>query len=73
MDFLWVYILGIVSAVSIISFIMTFSKDVKLVQKLRLNKKSLMINFSLLVSSSISIGLVIYLFSLLKNQIDLIG
>lgn len=73
MDFLWVYILGSLAIVAVIIFLITFSPDVKLVKKLKLKKTTLWLNFSLLVISGISISLVIFLFILLRNQINLLG
>lgn len=73
MDFLWVYVLGIIAILSVIFFLLTFSRDVYLIKKLKLNRSSLIANFSLLMISCISVGLVVYLFILLKNQINLLG
>lgn len=73
MDYLWVYILAFISIASVSMFILTFSKDLYLTRKLKLKKISLLINFSLLITSLASLSLVIYLFSLLKEQIQFFG
>lgn len=69
MNYLWVYILSSITGISLLCFILTFSKDLYLTKKLKKSKKSLILNFSLLIISFISISLVIYLFVLLKDQI----
>lgn len=69
MNYLWVYILSIISGISLICFILTFSKDLYLTKKLKQSKKRLVLNFSLLGISLASISLVIYLFVLLREQI----
>lgn len=73
MDYLWVYILAAISIVSVGVFIATFSKDLYLTRKLKLNRSSLLLDFSLLVTSLVSLSLVIYLFVLLKEQIQFFG
>lgn len=73
MDYLWVYILGVIALVAVGVFVGTFSKDLYLTRKLRLSKTSLLINFSLLLTSLTSVCLVIYLFSILKEQIQFFG
>lgn len=72
-DYIWVYLLGAVAASSLLFFLGTLSKDIFYVRKLRKNKQELLINFSLLLVSIVSVGLIIYLFILLKDQIKLIG
>lgn len=69
MNYLWVYILSSITGISLLCFILTFSKDLYLTKKLKKSKKSLFLNFSLLIISFVSISLVIYLFVLLKDQI----
>ncbi|MBO0437448.1 hypothetical protein [Vagococcus fluvialis] len=69
MNYLWVYILSSITGISLLCFILTFSKDLYLTKKLKKSKKSLILNFSLLIISFVSISLVIYLFVLLKDQI----
>ncbi|MGM0218748.1 hypothetical protein IGI43_001858 [Enterococcus sp. AZ126] len=72
-DYLWMYILGAISFITLVYFLMSFSRDIFLVRRLKLNKSSLVINFSLLLITLISLILVIYLFVLLKEQIKLLG
>lgn len=72
-DYLWVFILGGVSSVSLIVFIATLSRDIFLVRKLKQKKGNLLINFSLLLITIMSLSMIIYLFNLLKNQLSLLG
>ncbi|WP_242700672.1 hypothetical protein DOK67_0001462 [Enterococcus sp. DIV0212c] len=72
-DYLWIYLLGGVASVSLLFFLITLSKDVFLARKLRKKKLDLFFNFTLLAVSITSISLIIYLFTLLKDQIKLIG
>ncbi|EOL50920.1 hypothetical protein [Enterococcus caccae] len=72
-DYLWIYILGGIASASLIFFLVTLSRDVFLARKLKKKKFDLAVNFSLLVVSIASLGLIIYLFVLLKDQIKLIG
>lgn len=69
--YLWVFILTGVALASLLLFLVSISKDLDLVKKLKRRKSSLMLNFSLLVTSLVSIGFIIYLFLELKRQIDL--
>lgn len=69
--YLWVFILTGVALTSLLLFLVSISKDLDLVKKLKRRKSSLMLNFSLLVTSLVSIGFIIYLFLELKRQIDL--
>ena len=72
-DYLWIYILGGIASASLLFFLVTLSRDVFLVRKLQKKKLDLAFNFSLLAVSITSLGLIIYLFVLLKDQIKLIG
>ncbi|OTN89026.1 hypothetical protein A5819_001518 [Enterococcus sp. 7E2_DIV0204] len=73
MNFLWIYILGGTSILTLLIFLVTFSKDVFLVKRLKKRKRSLWLNGSFLAITFISISLVIYLFILLRDQIQLLG
>ncbi|WYJ86879.1 hypothetical protein A5866_001963 [Enterococcus sp. 12C11_DIV0727] len=73
MNFLWIYILGGTSILTLLIFLVTFSKDVFLVKCLKKRKRSLWLNGSFLAITFISISLVIYLFILLRDQIQLLG
>ncbi|EOH96809.1 hypothetical protein UAW_01767 [Enterococcus haemoperoxidus ATCC BAA-382] len=72
-DYLWIYILGGIASAALLFFLVTLSRDVFLVKKLRKKKLDLVFNCSLLAVSITSLGLIIYLFILLKDQINLIG
>ncbi|WP_086314460.1 hypothetical protein A5821_002031 [Enterococcus sp. 7F3_DIV0205] len=72
-NYLWIYILGVIAASSFFWFIITLSRDIVLVKKLKLAKASFMLNFTLLFISLSSVGLIIYLFTSLKEQIKLLG
>lgn len=67
----WVFILAGISLVALITFLVSISQDLNLVKKLKKRKSSLILNFSMLVTSLVSIGFIIYLFLELKRQIDL--
>ncbi|WP_348921001.1 hypothetical protein [Enterococcus rotai] len=71
-DYLWLFILGGVSIVSLVFFLMTLSRDVFLVKKLRKKKQILGLNFALLFITLTSLGLIAYLFVLLRDQIELL-
>lgn len=73
MDYLWIYFLSGIATVSLIVFLLTFSKDIFYTKKLKLNKSSLVLNCSLLLLSILSISLIIYLFISLREQIGLIN
>lgn len=72
-EYLWVYILGVIAAISFLWFIITLSRDIFLVKKLKLAKVSFTLNFTLLFISLSSVGLIIYLFTSLKEQIKILG
>lgn len=67
----WVFVLAAVALVSLIGFLVSISRDLDLVKKLKKKKSSLIWNFSLLMTSLMSIGFIIYLFLELKRQIDI--
>ncbi|OEG09655.1 hypothetical protein BCR21_15040 [Enterococcus ureasiticus] len=73
MSFLWVYILCGIGVTSIVFFLLTLSRDVFLIKRLKKKKQFLLLNFSFLVFTFISVTLVIYLLVLLKDQIQLLG
>ncbi|GGD00619.1 hypothetical protein [Enterococcus wangshanyuanii] len=72
-EYLWVYILGAVAALSFLAFLLTLSRDIFLVKRLKLAKINFSLNFTLLLISLTSIILIIYLFALLKDQIRILG
>lgn len=67
-DYLWVYVLGAVTIVSVIIFIATLSGSLRSIKKLKLKKSKLSLNISLLLISLSSLGLIIYLFLQLRDQ-----
>ncbi|ALS36958.1 phosphoglycerol transferase MdoB-like AlkP superfamily enzyme [Enterococcus rotai] len=71
-DYLWLFILGGVAIISLVFFLMTLSRDVFLVKKLRKKKQILGLNFALLFITLTSLGLIAYLFVLLRDQIELL-
>ncbi|WP_348921390.1 hypothetical protein [Enterococcus rotai] len=71
-DYLWMLILGAAAIISLFFFLMTLSKDVFLIKKLRKKKSKLILNFSLLFIALTSLGLIAYLFTLLRDQIELL-
>lgn len=70
--YIWLFILGGIAMIALIFFLMTFSKDMFLIKKLKKTKKNLILNFSLIITTLTCLGLVIYLFTLLKEQINLL-
>ena len=71
-DYLWMFILGGISIISLVFFLMSLSRDVFLIKKLRKKKQILVLNFSLLFITLSSLGLIAYLFVLLREQIELL-
>lgn len=71
--YLWVYLLSALAILSLIGFLVSFSKDHLLIKKLKLSKFNYLLNFSLLLMSFLDIGLIIYLFSTLKEQINVLS
>ncbi|MFW7420187.1 hypothetical protein ACODH8_08230 [Vagococcus fluvialis] len=71
-DYLWVFILSIIALFSAGVFLGTISKSSGLVKKLKLPKSSLLLNFVLLIISLVNIGLIVYVFILVKDQISLL-
>ena len=71
-DYLWMFILGGIAIVSLVFFLMTLSRDVFLMKRLRKKKQSLGLNFALLFITLTSLGLIAYLFVLLRDQIELL-
>ena len=71
-DYLWMFILGGIAIMSLVFFLMTLSRDVFLMKRLRKKKQSLGLNFALLFITLTSLGLIAYLFVLLRDQIELL-
>ncbi|WP_242586459.1 hypothetical protein [Candidatus Enterococcus ikei] len=71
-DYLWMFILGGITILSLVLFLMTLSRDVFLIKRLRKKKQSLSLNFALLFITLTSLGLIAYLFVLLRDQIELL-
>nr|WP_238842702.1 hypothetical protein [Vagococcus hydrophili] len=69
--YLWVFILSSIAIISVFFFLLTFNRDLSFCRKLKKDKKQLILNFSLLFISMISTGLIIYLFMILKKQIEI--
>lgn len=73
MNFLWVYLLGGLSLIALMTFLFTLSRDVSLSKQLNKGKWAIGVNLLSFFISLGSIFLMIYLFLLLKEQINLIG
>ena len=71
-DYLWLFVLGGIAILSLLFFLVPLSRDAFLIKKLRKKKQSLVLNFSLLFISLTSLGLIAYLFVLLRDQIELL-
>ncbi|MET3562932.1 hypothetical protein ABID30_002023 [Enterococcus rotai] len=72
MDYLWLFILGGIAILSLLIFLITLSRDTFLMKKLRKKKTNFILNFSLLFTTLTCLGLIVYLFTLLKEQIELL-
>lgn len=72
MKYLWLYILGIGAIISLVIFLLTFSRDVFLIKKLKKNKWEIALNFILFSLSCLFFALSIYLFMSLKEQVGLL-
>lgn len=70
-DYLWVFILSAIALISAGLFLATISKTTMLIKRLKLPKINLVLNFILLLISLLDIGLIIYVFILVKDQINL--
>lgn len=73
MDYIWVYVLGGISAGALMVFLLTISKDITLTRRLKKHKKGLWLNVTVLLVTLTSLSLIIYLFLVLKEQLQLIG
>ncbi|WP_314067975.1 hypothetical protein [uncultured Vagococcus sp.] len=73
MGYFWIYFLAIVCVFSLSVFLMTLSSNVVLVRKLNLPNKSLSVNWLLIIFSLVSLGLLVYLFYLLKVQLGIMA
>ena len=71
-DYLWIFVLGGIAIVSLLIFLMTLARDAFLLKKLRKKKQGLLLNFGLLFITLTSLGLITYLFTLLRDQIELL-
>lgn len=71
-DYLWVFILSGITLISSGAFLGTISKSSVSIKKLKISKLNLIVNYSLLIISLVDIGLIIYLFLLVKEQINLL-
>ena len=71
-DYLWIFILGSVAIFSLLIFLLTLSRDAFLIKKLRKKKTRFILNFSLLFTTLTCLGLIVYLFTLLKEQIEIL-
>jgi hypothetical protein len=71
-DYLWVFILAIISLLAAGIFLGTITQSSMLVNKLKLPKLSLALNFVLLFISLVNIGLIAYVILLVREQIILL-
>lgn len=72
MDYLWMFFLGGIAVLSLVIFLITLSRDTFLVKKLKQKKSVLSVNFSLLLITLSSLGIIVYLFNLLRTQIEIL-
>ncbi|MGX7151275.1 hypothetical protein [Enterococcus ureasiticus] len=71
-NYLWLFILGGIAVTALLFFLLMLSRDAFLIRKVKRKKGPLLVNFSLLVITLSSLGLIVYLFTLLKEQIELL-
>lgn len=71
--YLWVFVLSGVCLLSLVLFLLSITKDVPLIKKLKKKKSVLVLNITLLLISVGSVGLIVNLFLELKRQIDVLG
>lgn len=71
--YLWVFVLTGVALLSLVIFLMSFGKDHFLIKKLKLKKSNYLLNGLLLAITLSDVGLIIYLFMTLKDQIDVLS
>lgn len=69
-DYFWIYILGLISIIATSVFLGTMSKSTLYIKKMKMKKSKLFLDFTLLAASLIDIGLIIYVFILVKEQIS---
>lgn len=72
MDYIWMFFLGGIAILSLMIFLITLSRDTFLVKKLKKKKSVLGMNFGLLLITLSSLGIIVYLFNLLRTQIELL-
>lgn len=71
-NYLWLFLLAGLAVLSLFYFVITLSRDVFLLKKLRKKKRKYILNFSLLVLTLGSLSLIVYLFNILREQIELL-
>lgn len=72
MDYIWLFILGGIAAISLLIFLVTLSRDTFLIKKLKKSNIYFSVNFSLLLVTLGSLGMIVYLFNILREQIELL-
>ncbi|WP_207695944.1 hypothetical protein DOK67_0001098 [Enterococcus sp. DIV0212c] len=72
MQYIWLYILGGACVLLLFLFFLNLATNVSLVKKLNLKRKNLILDGSLLMCSLVSGGLFIYLFLILKDQLNVL-
>ena len=72
-DYLWVFVLTVISLISASVFLLTIGQSTQLIKKLKFSNVRLISNFILLLISLVDMGLIIYVFMLVKTQIDLLS
>ena len=71
--YLWVFVLSGVCLLSLVLFLLSITKDVPLIKKLKKKKSVLVLNITLLLISVGSVGLIVNLLLELKRQIEVLG
>lgn len=71
--YIWLYILGACSAISLGMFLFSLNRDNILLRKLKLKKSKILVNWLLLAVSIICFLLLIYVFMYMQKQINILN
>ncbi|MBP1042453.1 hypothetical protein I6N95_15650 [Vagococcus sp. BWB3-3] len=71
MGYFWIYYLAVLCLFSLSVFLITLSPSVTAVKRLKLAKSSLLINWLFVLFSIVSLSLLVYLFYILKVQLEI--
>lgn len=72
-NYIWIIVLGVLSIASLVLFVLTITRTTVSIKKLRLKKYQLVWNIFLLVLALADISVIIYVFLLIKEQINILS